>query len=279
MSDYTHDLPAADTCHLGPHDLFIEKYAGDATRARHPDHPPVLFVHGAFTGSWMWAKYVRHLSAHGIDAFYMNLRGHYRSRSVDFSSIVFSDYLDDIRLVVETVTSDYDIPPVLVGFSMGGLLCMKLAEDVPLSGLVLIDSSICTEVHSILPYKNPPPTIVGPIVPAPIRSEATTIDETEDDIAFQRKYLSMEAANVYRNLACPYGETGISVRGDAVSCPSLVISAIASEDDELRGRALAQHTGSDYLGLRGTTHTGLLVGSRYGEVVSRLLAWLNALPN
>ena len=212
MCDYTTNLPSADTRYLGPHDLFIEMHVGDNVPMRSRAHPPLLFVHGAFTGSWMWAKYIPHVIAHGTDAFYLNLRGHYKSRSVDFSRIKFSDYLDDIRLVVATITAQYSIPPVLVGFSMGGLLCMKLAEDASLSGLVLIDSSICAEVHALVPYKERPPAIAEAIVTAPVRIEETSIDETADDIAFQRKYLSMEATSVYRNFAHPYGETGISVR-------------------------------------------------------------------
>ncbi|MCR6636093.1 alpha/beta fold hydrolase [Devosia sp.] len=278
MSDYTRNLPAADICHLGPNDLFVELHRGKRSADEHSNRPPLLFVHGAFTGSWMWAKYIPHFIAHGSDAFYLNLRGHYKSRSVDLSRVVFADYLADIELAIDTIIDGYQVAPILVGFSMGGLLSLKTAESTSLSGLVLIDSSIPSQVHTMAPYAHPPAPITGLVVPAPLRPENSSLDETLEDIAFQRKYLSLEAANVFRNLARPYGETGISVAGENITCPSLVISAISHPDDDLRGQALALHTRSEYFGLPGTTHTGLLVGQRYGEVVTRILAWLDSRP-
>jgi pimeloyl-ACP methyl ester carboxylesterase len=223
----------------------------------------------------MWAKYVPHFIEHGIDALYLNLRGHYRSRSVDLSRVTFADYVADITLAIDAIIERYNVAPVLVGFSMGGLLGMKVAESTPLSGLVLIDSSICSEVHAMVPYRNPPPSITGLVVPAPLRPEEISTDETVADIEFQRKYLSLESANVVRNLALPYGETGISVDGREISCPTLVITAVGDPEDDVRGKALAEHIGGEHLGFPETSHTGLLVGQRYGEVVASILAWLD----
>lgn len=274
MCDFIQNLPKADICQLGQQDLFVELHRGERADGRHKSVPPLLFVHGAFTGSWMWAKYVPHFIEHGIDALYLNLRGHYRSRSVDLSRVTFADYVADIALAVDAIVERFQVAPILVGFSMGGLLGMKVAEGTALSGLVLIDSSICSEVHAIVPNRSPPPSITGLVVPAPLRHEEASIDETADDIAFQRKYLSLESADVMRSLAFPFGETGISVDGRKISCPSLVVSAVGDPEDDVRGKALAKHTNGEHRGFPGTTHTGLLVGQRYGEVVASILEWL-----
>lgn len=276
MCDLTRNLSTAEVCHLGIYDLLVEIRRGDRAEGNRPNYPPLLFIHGAFTGSWMWAKYVPHFIDHGIDAFYLNLRGHYKSRSVDLSRVEFGDYVADIALAVDAIVERYHVAPILVGFSMGGLLGLKIAESTRLSGLVLVDSSICSEVHAMVPYRNVPPPITGPVVPAPIRLEEISIDESASDIAFQRKYLSLESANVVRNLAFPYGETGISVDGRKISCPSLVITAVGDPEDDIRGKALAEYTRSEHLGFPGTSHTGLLVGQRYGEVVAGILAWLDS---
>jgi hypothetical protein len=84
----------------------------------------------------------------------------------------------------------------------------------------------------------------------------------------------MESAKAFSAFSFHFGAEGISIKGEKIACPSLVICAINDESDEHRGRATARHIGSEYLGLWGTTHTGLLVGQRYYEAVSRIMAWL-----
>lgn len=157
---------------------------------------------------------------------------------------------------------------------MGGILSQKLAESVQIAGLVLIDSSICREVHAEAPYRDFALRMPGLVVPAPVREEQISVDETFEDIEFQRKYLSMESAKAFSAFSFHFGEEGISIKGEKIACPSLVICAINDESDEHRGRATARHIGSEYLGLWGTTHTGLLVGQRYHEAVSRIMVWL-----
>lgn len=44
--DYTQLLPNHIEKYIGEHDLFLEIYEGEA-------RPPLLFVHGGYTGSWI----------------------------------------------------------------------------------------------------------------------------------------------------------------------------------------------------------------------------------
>jgi pimeloyl-ACP methyl ester carboxylesterase len=259
--------------YIGENDLFLQIFRGNRG-LQQTDRPPLLFVHGAFTGSWMWSKYIPHFMAAGWDCYCINLRGHYKSRSVDFTKVEFENYLEDIREVISDIVEECAAPPVVIGFSMGGILGQKLAESVRFAGLVLIDSSICREVHTEVPYQNLAPQTPGLVVPAPTREEQCSADETLEDIAFQRKYLSMESARAFGAFSFHFGAEGISVDGGKITCPSLVITAVNDEASDRRGRATARHIGSEYLGLWGTTHTGLLVGQRYHEAVSRIMIWL-----
>lgn len=59
MKDYTKELPAHTEKYVGEHDLFLEIYEGHGLSSA-AARPPLLFVHGAFTGSWMWSKYIPH---------------------------------------------------------------------------------------------------------------------------------------------------------------------------------------------------------------------------
>lgn len=273
MRDYTRELPEHTVRYLGENDLFLEIFPGTG-RSDEADRPPLLFVHGAFTGSWMWSKYIPHFMAAGWDAYCINLRGHYKSRSIDFTTVEFEDYLDDIGEAISAITGEYASAPILVGFSMGGILSQKVAESVGIAGLVLIDSSICRQVHDEVPYEDLAPETPGLVVPAPARDEQCSADETAEDITFQRKYLSMEAARAFSAFSFHFGAEGISIDGGKITCPSLVISAVNDEAGDRRGQAMARHIGGEYLGLWGTTHTGLLVGQRYHEAVSRIMIWL-----
>lgn len=162
----------------------------------------------------------------------------------------------------------------VIAFSMGGILSQKLAESVKIAGLVLIDSSICKEVHAEAPYRDLALRMPGLVVPAPVRDEQISADETFEDIEFQRKYLSMESAMAFSAFSFHFGADGISIECEKITCPGLVICAVNDESDDHRGMATARHIGGEYLGLWGTTHTGLLVGQRYYEAVSRIMVWL-----
>lgn len=271
MRDYTKELPAHTEKYFGENDLFMEIFDGADCPEAAPGRPPLLFVHGAYTGSWMWSKYLPHFIAEGWTCYAMNMRGHYKSRVQDLAKVTFEDYLDDIREAV----AECDAPPILIGFSMGGILGQKAAESVRLAGLVVVDSSISREVHEIVPYKDIPEMIPGSVVPAPAREELSSIDESAEDIAFQRKYLTMESYKAFSASSFQFGaKEGISIDGSLISCPSLVIRAVNCEDDDRRGRVTAEHLNAEYTGLWHTTHTGLLVGQRYKEAADRIMEWL-----
>ncbi|MDF2587556.1 MAG: alpha/beta hydrolase [Anaerocolumna sp.] len=275
MIDYTKLLPEHIETYIGENDLFLEIYESGKLKEQTEKRPPLLFVHGAYTGSWMWSKYIPHFVKEGWKCYAMNMRGHYRSRVVDLTRVTFEDYLDDIIESIRVVNKECKEAPILIGFSMGGILSQKIAETIKLSGLILVDTSISKEVYKIAPYKDVEDISLGNnVVPAPKRDEIFSIDESENDIAFQIKYLSMESSHAFHMIRGFETDGGVSIDNSSMTCPSLTISAINSEEDDYRGRATANHVKGEYTGLWGTTHTGLLVGQRYKEAVDRILKWL-----
>lgn len=278
MLDYTTLLPSHIEKYVGENDLFLEVFEGRDSMDTKGKRPPLLLLHGAYTGSWMWSKYLPLFIRNGWNCYAMNLRSHYKSRSMDMTKITFEDYLEDIRLVLSEVTKESGCPPVLIGFSLGGILGQKLAESEDLRGLVLIDSSICKEVHDIAPYEARADIYSEMVVPAPDREEQSSIDESEEDILFQRKYLSMESARAFMACGCWIkGVAGISVDSKLINCPVLVIRAVNSEEDDLRLRAEAEYFHADFNGIHNSTHTGLLIGQRYQETAGQILHWLENL--
>ncbi|CAH0119714.1 MULTISPECIES: alpha/beta hydrolase family protein [unclassified Paenibacillus] len=271
MKDFTKELPDHTKKYIGENDLFLEIFEGDNVSKTTKNRPPLLFVHGAFTGSWMWAKYIPHFIGEGWKCYAMNLRSHYKSRLLDMTKITLEDYSEDIKEVI----AECGVAPILIGFSMGGILGQKLAETVELAGLVLIDSVISREVHEAVPYEELERMTTDIVVPAPAREEHSSIDETADDIAFQRKYLAMESALAFNAFVISNESKGISIDSRSIACPCLVIKAVNSVDDDRRGRLTAERLRAEYTGLWNTTHTGVLVGQRYKEAVSAIMDWLN----
>ena len=235
MQDYTKALPEHEQRYLGENDLFLEVFEGDE-RARSAGHkPPLLFVHGAYTGSTIWSKYIPHFMAKGWRCYVMNLRGHYKSRAQDMTRITFADYLEDTREVM----AECGEPPVLIGFSMGGILCQKVAETAAPAGLVLIDSSISREVYARAPYPDPIDFGREIIIPAPARPEQSSIDESPEDIVFQRKYLTMESARALGEIYSHAAGGGISIDSGSIACPCLIIKAVNSDLGERQGSSTA----------------------------------------
>lgn len=275
MMDYTNLLPPHEIRILGEQELWLEIFDAEGSKAAEKK-PPLLFVHGAFTGSWMWSKYIPHFMRNGWKCYVMNIRSHYKSRNMDMTRITFDDYLEDIRENIQVVVSECGVPPVIVGFSLGGILCQKIAETDDVKGLVLADSSVCLEVHEMVPYDVYQRNNLGLVMPAPTREELTSVDETEEDIRFQRRYLSMESSKALLTCGCWIeGVAGISIDHSKVTCPVLSLKAVNGDADDLRGLAEAQYFGGEYTGYHNMTHTGMLVGQRYQEPVNRILQWLD----
>jgi pimeloyl-ACP methyl ester carboxylesterase len=98
--------------------------------------PPVLFLHGAFSGAWVWAEHVLDFVAErGHAAYALSFRGHGRSEGRgDLARYGLADYADDVRTAISSIGR----PPVLVGHSMGGLVAQRCLGQEQLAGLALM---------------------------------------------------------------------------------------------------------------------------------------------
>lgn len=111
---------------------------------RHPKQgpaasPPLLFVHGAYTGAWCWDEhFLPWFAARGHSCYAVSLSGHGNSRRNAGPLDAFSirDYVDDVL----EVTAQLPVPPILIGHSMGGLVVQKYLEQAAASAVVLLCS-------------------------------------------------------------------------------------------------------------------------------------------
>jgi pimeloyl-ACP methyl ester carboxylesterase len=100
--------------------------------------PPLLFIHGAFAGAWMWSEtFMPFLAAAGYPCHALSLRGHGDSHGrerIDWHSV--TDYVDDVGTVIDWLGET----PVLIGHSMGGFIVQKFLERHTVPGAALVCS-------------------------------------------------------------------------------------------------------------------------------------------
>ncbi len=107
-----------------------------------PARPPrgvVVVVHGfnAHSGHYAWAA--EQLVAHGFAVYALDLRGRGRSDGERFYVDQFSDYVDDVALLVRLARSEeIGLPVFLLGHSAGGVVaCLYAVEhQADLAGLI-----------------------------------------------------------------------------------------------------------------------------------------------
>lgn len=89
------------------------------------DRPPLLFVHGAWEGAWIWERWMARAAQAGWPCYAVSLRGHGDSSGSDTLKRVPLRYYE--HDVLQTITH-LPAPPVLVGHSTGGLIVQHVLE-------------------------------------------------------------------------------------------------------------------------------------------------------
>jgi pimeloyl-ACP methyl ester carboxylesterase len=98
---------------------------------------PVVMVHGAFCGGWVFERFREPFEAAGHVVLTPDLPGHEPGSDQSVAGLSMIDYA---RAVAE-VCAACDQPPILVGHSMGGLVAQLAAARTPVAGLVLLAPS------------------------------------------------------------------------------------------------------------------------------------------
>ena len=88
--------------------------------------PPLLFVHGAWHGTWCWKEhFLPYFFAKGFSCYALSFRGHGESEGIEkLHTFSLNDYMDDVLQVMAHLKEK----PVLIGHSMGGAVVQKIAS-------------------------------------------------------------------------------------------------------------------------------------------------------
>jgi len=99
---------------------------------------PILFIHGAFNGAWMWQdNFMQYFADQGHPTYALSLRGHGQSEGRKrLQRNRLADYVKDVKKVIRQLDGE----PVLVGHSMGGYIVQKCLESYDAPAAVLMAS-------------------------------------------------------------------------------------------------------------------------------------------
>jgi pimeloyl-ACP methyl ester carboxylesterase len=235
--------------------LYVESWLPERRSRR----KPLYLLHGELGGSWLWHHLLGFFASRGWEGHALNLRGHYWSETADFDELDFETYVADALAGANSISR----PPVVVGHGLGGLLALKVAEQVPISALVLLSPALPA------PLLPPPPPHVVRLMPRQYRRELIGWDGAPEQIQQQNGDLGLaDVARIQHLLGVESGAArrsmleGVQVALEAMpDVPRLVIGAgldrqFAEHDSE----RLASWLSAAYVPFGAHSHYGLVAG-------------------
>ncbi len=174
---------------------------------------PVVLVHGAWAGSWVWDRVIPLLESAGLDVHAVDLPGN-GSDPVDPASVTFADYMAHLDRTVAGLSA----PVSLVGHSGGGLSVTAFAERWPervsrivyVAGMMLPDGGSFADLVKTVIVTNPEASGINPhTVWSPDRR--VTHVPPEAAMAHFFNDCSEDDARAAANRLTPQGEGGRAV--------------------------------------------------------------------
>jgi pimeloyl-ACP methyl ester carboxylesterase len=262
-----------DEVFIEPEGIHVETHQPE----RRSRKPPLLLVHGALTGSWLWTEFAAFLAERGWEAHAVNLRGHFTSDMADLSETTMRDYADDVGVAMRHLGR----PAVNIGWGIGALAGLTYAERNRVLGMVLLAPS---PPAAALPRR--PDEHELKAVPAvydaawwgwtgsreELRERMPDMDDQDIEKMTELLDGARESglARRERMLGIPIDPSGL------MDTPSLVIGA--GMDDVIHpteARRTADLLGAGYEYFPSATHFGLVMGEHtWPEVAQSVLGWL-----
>jgi pimeloyl-ACP methyl ester carboxylesterase len=244
--------------------LFVKEVGpGVAT----PLATPVLFVHGACHGWWAYEKWLPFFAAAGWRCYAMSLRNHPGSYAVaeeKFLQLKVEDYVADVVNVLKWI----EMPAVLVGHSMGGIIAQKTAETMSPAAMVLLAPVGPGQLGKI---RDPLPAD-RPFMFTAAQAREIWFHRIEDD-EFKHIYARLvpESASVMNH----YSSGELSVDRSKIHCPVLVVGVEFERTVVHHEKAIADFYGADRLFVPDAGHDFFLEPVAI-DVAIRINHWLLA---
>jgi pimeloyl-ACP methyl ester carboxylesterase len=229
------------------------------------DAPPLILVHGAANAAAVWSVWQQRLADAGWASYALDLRGHGRSAPLDLSHISMHDYAADVRALAAQLKR----PPVLMGWSMGGLVAMMTAADGGASACVALAPSMparSRDTHMTLRTGEFGPEEYGVSDRNPDHQPAMP------DLDRDERVIALSSLGKESRLARDERQAGVVI--EAIRCPLLIVTG-TTDTQWPRERYHHLWLKADYLSVEGASHWGLVLNRRaLVTTIPAVLRWL-----
>lgn len=255
-------------------DLLTRTWSGDETATR-----GMLVVHGLAEHSGRWDHVARFFAARGYAVAAFDLRGHGQSDGTKGHVGSFNDYVDDVESIVKSGLVRTDLPWVLYGHSLGGLIStFYLSENRPHPDAAVVSApALSADVPGAL---RAAAQVLGRVAPKvamgnPIDGDQLSRDEAVGDAYFADPLVYPKATTRFA-LEMFNAQDRVGSLIESIDTPTLVIHGAADTLVPPSGSApLASVDGVErkvYPGLRHELHNE----PEQVQVLSEVAAWLDS---
>lgn len=237
--------------------------------------PTAVLVHGAANSSGVWRFWRERLEAAGIPTRAPDLRGHGAAPCADLGQVRMADYVADLHAAV----ADLPRPPLLIGWSMGGLVALMYAAVAPAAGVVALGPST---PGPLLDAPSGEPLRAGVLGPEAygIADPASPVQPTMPDLDAEEVAVALGSLGPESALARAERRRGVWFDPRGFKGPTLVI---AGERDASFPPAICRRVArfllAAYVELPGASHWGLVLNRRALDTRWRdVQRWLAGIP-
>jgi len=229
------------------------------------EQPPLILVHGAANSARVWTFWQDELARRGWSSHALDLRGHGQSAAVDLGATRMADYADDVVALARELRQ----LPILVGWSMGGLVAMMAATACRAQACIGLAPSAPAQVRD---------ASVALRVGVFGAEEYGILDRDPDDqptmLGLDRaeRVVALESLGPESRLARDERKAGVVIEN--AGCPLLIITGTA-DTEWPRVRYDGLQFPADHISVEGASHWGLVLDRRLlPGIASSAISWL-----
>ena len=230
--------------------------------------PPIVLVHGAANSAAVWTYWQQPLAREGWASYTIDLRGHGASSPLDLSTTSMHEYTADVLRLVQQLRK----PPILIGWSMGGLVAMMAAMITGAGGV-----TACVGLAPSMPARAIDTSL-------PLRSGVFTAEEygitshdpddqpAMPDLDREERQVALASLSPESRFARDERQRGIRI--ESLPVPLLIVTGTADHQWP-RERYRDLWLPADHLTIEGASHWGLVLSRRaLRHTVPVVLGWL-----
>jgi pimeloyl-ACP methyl ester carboxylesterase len=236
--------------------------------------PPIIFVHGAANSAAVWTYWQELLAESGYNSHAVDLRGHGESTHQDLSRTTMTDYASDVTSVIDAWGVDGSTP-VLIGWSMGGLVAMIAATRAPVAAVVgLAPSTPSRTIDESLPLRE------GEFDETEYGITSRDPDDSQPAMPdLDRGERILALSSLCRESRYARDERARGVVIQSLPCPLLIVTGTA--DAQWPGSRYDNlHLPAEHFSVEGASHWGLVLSGRaLATLIPRVISWMEQIQS